>query len=603
MTGADTVRRLLDEVADAAERFGREDAARAVRAERKRLGAGVATVVVVGEKKRGKSSLINALVERPGLLPVDADVATNVHLTVRYADEPTARVFEEGGETGRPIAFDEIGEYGALDPATQAPRHRGVRQVEVGLPSPLLAEGLCLVDTPGVGGLIAGHTALTLAVVDRADALLFVVNGSSEFTESELRFLAEITGRTTTVLFALAQIDKYADWEKILDRDRELLARHAPRLADSPWFPVSALRYEEAVEAEADGRPDIAEDRRARSGVRELLAGLRERVVARADAVRNENALHVAATTVEDLRAAQLTLLESLRDDPEPARAVAAWRDRLKRVQSADATWRSRLKTRMGELERTLRREFDRRRNDLATEANARIATGTPEDLRDFPREIEATVQAIWLDLDRRMRGGVRDIAGEVARLVDAEVAAVPEGTPLPDRLRSLPAATVVTAEEEVSVGGAVERAIVAMGPGIAAFSLLGDLVAPGVGAAAGIGIGLVLHRERGRRRQVQAGRMNATRHLQMVLREVQTEIPAAIGDAMREAARRIEQEISDQLASRVRAAQQAVAEHERLAAAAAEEVAEKRAIVQAGVDELTALRDRCAAQPPGPTS
>ncbi|GAA1311791.1 hypothetical protein Psi02_72260 [Planotetraspora silvatica] len=142
MTNTGEVRRLLGEMANAAEEFGREEAARAVRAEQARLGAGAATVVVVGVKQRGKSSLINAIVERPGLLPVDADVATNVHLTVRHADEPVAHVFEDADEAGRVIRIDEIAEYGALDPATQVPRDPEVRHVEVGLPSPLLAEAV-----------------------------------------------------------------------------------------------------------------------------------------------------------------------------------------------------------------------------------------------------------------------------------------------------------------------------------------------------------------------------------------------------------------------------------------------------------------------------
>jgi ribosome biogenesis GTPase A len=37
------------------------------------------TIVVVGETKRGKSSLINALVNVPGLSPVDAQVATSTY--------------------------------------------------------------------------------------------------------------------------------------------------------------------------------------------------------------------------------------------------------------------------------------------------------------------------------------------------------------------------------------------------------------------------------------------------------------------------------------------------------------------------------------------
>src|ERR1700722_4774230 len=41
----------------------------------------VAAVVVAGETKRGKSSLVNALLARPGLSPVGPDVATNCFIS------------------------------------------------------------------------------------------------------------------------------------------------------------------------------------------------------------------------------------------------------------------------------------------------------------------------------------------------------------------------------------------------------------------------------------------------------------------------------------------------------------------------------------------
>ncbi|MGH3469656.1 MAG: hypothetical protein ACRDQF_18200, partial [Thermocrispum sp.] len=44
------------------------------------------SVVVVGETKRGKSSLVNALLATPGLSPVDAEVATATYLVFDHAD-------------------------------------------------------------------------------------------------------------------------------------------------------------------------------------------------------------------------------------------------------------------------------------------------------------------------------------------------------------------------------------------------------------------------------------------------------------------------------------------------------------------------------------
>ena len=41
-------------------------------------------MVVVGETKRGKSSLVNALLRQPALSPVDLAVATSAFIEFRY---------------------------------------------------------------------------------------------------------------------------------------------------------------------------------------------------------------------------------------------------------------------------------------------------------------------------------------------------------------------------------------------------------------------------------------------------------------------------------------------------------------------------------------
>ena len=55
---------------------------------------------------------------------------------------------------------------------------RPPRRIEVTHPAPLL-QYLSLVDTPGVGGLDPLHAEIALDAVDRATALLFVVDASA----------------------------------------------------------------------------------------------------------------------------------------------------------------------------------------------------------------------------------------------------------------------------------------------------------------------------------------------------------------------------------------------------------------------------------------
>ncbi|MEV5139796.1 dynamin family protein [Streptomyces syringium] len=71
---------------------------------RARLERGTCHVVVGGEFKHGKSTLLNALVERPGLFPVDVDVATNVVSTLAWGPRERARV-----HLGDPASADGLG--------------------------------------------------------------------------------------------------------------------------------------------------------------------------------------------------------------------------------------------------------------------------------------------------------------------------------------------------------------------------------------------------------------------------------------------------------------------------------------------------------------
>jgi hypothetical protein len=148
---------LLDEVAALADRLGDPATASRARSQAAATTVGEVRAVVVGEKKRGKSSLVNALLRMPGLLPVDVDIATSVHVSVYAADRPQAHaVTEKSGQEGLEITLGAVAEYAALDPDSGEMRHPEVTAVSVGVPSPLLSDGLVLIDTPGAAAWSPG---------------------------------------------------------------------------------------------------------------------------------------------------------------------------------------------------------------------------------------------------------------------------------------------------------------------------------------------------------------------------------------------------------------------------------------------------------------
>src|SRR5947209_2665660 len=157
----------------------------------KRLVEEKLIVVVCGEFKQGKSSLINALLDEPGLCPVDVDIATSTVTSIAYG--PQERLAVQLGEPGQPVKEEkllhnrsEIAEY-----VTEHGNPRNVRRARlmtIQVPNKKLASGLVLVDTPGVGGLNSEHTDVAYAFRSSADVVLFVSDALEPLSAVEISF-------------------------------------------------------------------------------------------------------------------------------------------------------------------------------------------------------------------------------------------------------------------------------------------------------------------------------------------------------------------------------------------------------------------------------
>ena len=191
---SDDVHDVLRTVADAAVQAGRTDLAARLTDRAAGLNAPELCVVVAGEFKAGKSSLVNALVGA-NICPVDDDVATSVPTLLRFAATPGVRARRNGddadGDADGDGSVEEVGRLAAYATEHGNPDNReGLRFVEVGIPSPALRDGLVLVDTPGVGGLRSAYASATMTALAMAHAVVFVSDASQEYTRPELDFLA-----------------------------------------------------------------------------------------------------------------------------------------------------------------------------------------------------------------------------------------------------------------------------------------------------------------------------------------------------------------------------------------------------------------------------
>jgi predicted GTPase len=174
---------------------------------RERLGEGRFFVACVGQFKRGKSTLINALIGRP-MLPTGVVPVTSVVTVLRDGVASGARVrFSDGRELE--IRVDALEQY--VNEACNPGNGKNVAAVEITVPNRLLATGMCLVDTPGLGSVLAANTATTRAFVPHIDAALVVLGSDPPISGEELALIEDVARHVGEFLFVLNKSDRVAD--------------------------------------------------------------------------------------------------------------------------------------------------------------------------------------------------------------------------------------------------------------------------------------------------------------------------------------------------------------------------------------------------------
>ena len=533
---AEQVERLRSEVAAAAIDFGREELAAELTAEGAGVGrsAGAACVVVVGEKKRGKSSLINALVGAEGLLPVDVDVATSCYIAVHHGRVRQAVAVTEDAPEGIAIDPAAIAEWasveGNADPADpDRPLHPGVEGVDVAIDAPLLAGGLVLIDTPGVGGLEAGHTELTLASLARADALLFVIDPGGPLTAPELSFLERAAKQIATVVFAITKTDTHAGWQQILADDKALVSRYAPRFADARWVAVSSALAGDAAQALADGDAGTATELRQQSGLDELTAVLTDQVASDVPLLHLKNRLKGAESVMTELSIAEQLRLRAATGDPSLIDELDAQKAVLTSLADQQASWPHDLQRGFSELANTLQTDLHRRLRDARHTLQEKVAAWRAADHETFVKDVDAVIRSQWVDIDTQRQALVATLTAQLARqLSDEGFDALATELPYPDRLAKLPALSAHPPDEQTA---AEYLPMISYGAGLHWFGPMFGLTALGgpLGIIIGLGAGIAANKTRRQRQELMAAQSDAVRYLSRVSEEATTELSVTL--------------------------------------------------------------------------
>ena len=556
------------------------------------------SVVLVGETKRGKSSLINALLGVPGLSPVDAAVATSTYLHFSPGPAFTARAVLPGGE-----AVDVDGAAGL---ATWATGGQQARRIEVTHPAPLL-QYVSLLDTPGVGGLDPAHTAVALDAVDRATALLFVADASAPLSEPELRFLVAASERVNNVLFAVTKVDAFAGWRRIRDDNRALLQAHAPRFASAPWFGVSARLAELARAAPAAEQAPLVEASH--------IAGLQHALVdlaGRGHQLQLANVLRAARGELSRLEAAAAARMAAAEADPARTAKVRADRAALaarKRTESRHFTLLLSSETQRARVE--VVGKLRTRVAVVQQDVSARVDTAGRDDLAALPQRLDAELQAVAVGLSQDLQATFRQVAETV-------LAQVFEPAELDDLLGGVNASLRHTLESAPPRDGSADNVLIALSAGGIAFmagrgailgaSVLGAAAGGLLVPVAGVGLGLAAGGYVLYRRRVQSDRQQARIWVRDVLGEARAALSDEVSFRLTDLHRALSVAVDDALERRLRELDAQIADIDAAAAEDAAGRAKRRAAAQQDRDQVRAqlnkadeVLSRAAALSPAP--
>ncbi|MGB9920580.1 MAG: dynamin family protein [Moorellales bacterium] len=386
-------------------------------------------LVVMGQFKRGKSSLINALIG-DDLLPTAAVPLTSVVTKIVHGPSKQAAVIFQDG-TRKEIPAEQLADY--ITEEGNPANEKSVEAAEVSHPSPYLSGGLVIVDTPGVGSLYRHNTEVTYSFLPSADAVIFVLSADQPLSEEEGWFLQEIRDRVPRIFFVLNKAD-------YLEGEQRTRAENFCRLALADYLErepeLYSLSSKQALEAkqerdraklEASGLPRLEE------ALATFLASEREKVALEAGA-RRGRALAGELRSLLQLKARALSApLEQLQDQ------IQTFNEELEHILRGkdDALFiiRGELDRLVGMVEKDLE-AFKKAEIPLMQEKIRQAAREKERlPLKQFARELEGFVtRQLQADFERwrpreeaKVENRYQDIVGRFAREVNRTIRRIRE--------------------------------------------------------------------------------------------------------------------------------------------------------------------------------
>ena len=201
-------------------------------------------LVVVGQFKRGKSSLMNAIIGRD-LLPTGYLPLTSAITSLCYGPKDRAMLKFKGWMLEDEIPLTELREY--ITEEGNPGNVKGLLYAQIEIPSAFLRRGLYFIDTPGIGSSRHENTQTTYDFLPEADALIFVTSVEGPLTETEEQFLRDIQKYQRKLFVVVNKIDLLGVDE--LDEVIHYIRREIVKVSGASFLRLFPLSAKQGIQA------------------------------------------------------------------------------------------------------------------------------------------------------------------------------------------------------------------------------------------------------------------------------------------------------------------------------------------------------------------
>ena len=168
-------------------------------------------LAVLGEFKRGKTSLVNSILG-DNYLPTDVLPNTAIITVIEYGKmEACNLTWEDGRKEEWQMNIDSLKRLGAEGDIDASK----IRHLILTLDNPILKDGLVIIDTPGVNDISQSRVEVTNGILPHCDAALFLLDAAAPITRSEADFLTTkvLNHKIDELLFIISKADRLNDNE------------------------------------------------------------------------------------------------------------------------------------------------------------------------------------------------------------------------------------------------------------------------------------------------------------------------------------------------------------------------------------------------------